>query len=168
MAEKNPYNLAAKKPAGPPREVKGRIWTPEEQKEKLRDYIEMSRADWEKIKRNTHMRYYTKGEFRTGGFVLSNPFSYKPRDSPKEVAAFKLQNNINSKAPGYAVWTAPYESVDRVFVKMEPGTIALRDQLETILQDVSAGLNGNIRKLAEQIVALDKRVRALEGRHTKR
>jgi hypothetical protein len=163
--EKNPYELQGRKPAGPPKKVKGREWSPEEQKEKLKDYIEMPRSDWEKVKYGTHVRYYTKeGEFRTGGFVLNNPYSYKPRNSPKEVVAIRLQNNYNQKAPGYAAWVAPYESISRLFVKMESGAIALRDLFEEALRNSVEGLNGNIRKIATAVGGLEGRLSALEGR----
>lgn len=172
-AGSNPYEL---KPNGPKKTVKGRVWTPEEQREKLEDYILIPKKEWEKIKYGTHMRYYTKeGEFRTGGFVASNPFQFKPKGEAGEKVAFKLQNDYNTKAPGHVSWMATYESIDRVYVKMDAAALALRDRLDNILRDTVKSINDNMRAIAARTAELGARIESvevrldsLEGRRTHR
>lgn len=160
MADKNPFDLDGRD-GGPDRNKPARVWTAEEQAEKLHGYLEIEPAYWDQIRYGTHLRYYTKaGEYRSGGFVLKNPFDVKPRGENVEKRFIKLQNGFFDKAKGYAQWVVAYEDTARVFIKPDAGVIMTIKTLETAVR----GLNENIRKLAEHAKKLEARVAALEGR----
>lgn len=161
MAEKkNPFELEGRK-GGPERPYAARTWTPEEQTEKLADYVEVPPELWSTIRHGTHMRYYTKeGEYRVGGFVMRNPFDTKVRDEPNEKRFFKLQSSLGNNKAGTKDWLAAYESTSRVFIKPDATALIMLRNLET----ATRGLNDNIRKLAEHSKKLEQRLAALERR----
>jgi hypothetical protein len=155
---KNPFDLAGRG-GGPARAHPARVWTPEEQAKKLAGYLEVRPEYWEQVRYGTHVRYYTKdGQFRTGGFVQKNPLDTKPHGAPEEKRFMKLHNGFNEKAPGYASWILAYEDAARIFIKPDAGTLQVIKDLETAV----AGLNANIRKVAEYTKILETRIAALE------
>lgn len=148
MAEaKNPFDLAARAAADAPnRHQPARVWTPEEQAEKLDGYIEIDPEFWDTIRYGTHMRYYLKtGEYRSGGFVLKNPFDTTPANENREVRYIKLQNNFDAKAPGYMQWTVAYDKIGRIFIKPDAGVLMVMRSLERAVEKI----NKNTQKLAE-------------------
>ena len=158
MEDKNPFNLEGHD-GGPDRPHTARVWTAEEQAEKLTGYLKVDPDFWEQIRYGTHMRYITKaGEFRSGGFVLKNPFDTKPRGGAVEKRFVKLQNGFNDKARGYQQWVAAYEDLAEVYIKPDAGVLMMMRSLETAVR----GLNENIRKVAKHSKKLEARVAALE------
>jgi hypothetical protein len=153
---------------GPERPPVGRMWTAEEQAEKLAGYVEIDREFWDKVRYGTHMRYFsTAGEFRVGGFVVVNPSDAPGRAAGDIRRSFRLQNGFNSKARGYAQWSAAYEDVGRVFIK--PGAFEMMTAQS--LASAVAKLNANdhriadhVREHAAEIAALSARVAELEHR----
>lgn len=160
MEAKNPFDLAGRD-GGPAKPAAARVYTAEEQAEKLHGYLEIAPEHWELIRYGTHLRYYLKtGEFRTGGFVLKNPFDTKPHGAPAEKRFIRLQNGFDPKARGYAAWLAAYEDLGRVFIKPDAGVHTVQASLEAAVR----GLNENIRKLAEHARRLELRLAQLEQR----
>jgi hypothetical protein len=158
MANNNPFDLEGRD-GGPDRAHQARVWTPEEQAEKLHGYLEITPDLWDQIRHGTHIRYYLKtGEYRSGGFVQKNPFDTKPKNSDVEKRFMKLQNGFNDKARGYASWLMAYEDTARVFVKPGAETLMMARNLETAI----FGLNENIRKLADYSKKLEARLQAIE------
>jgi hypothetical protein len=158
MAEKNPFDLEGRD-GGPERPHAARVWTAEEQAEKLNGYLEIAPEFWEQIRYGTHVRYVTKaGDFRPGGFVLKNPFDTKPKGGTVEKRFMKLQNGFNDKARGYASWLLAFEDAAKIYIKPDAGVLMVLQSLETAVR----GLNENIRKLAEHSKKLEQRIAALE------
>jgi hypothetical protein len=157
MAEKNPFDLEGR--GGPERKHPARVWTPEEQAEKLTGYIEITPKYWELIRYGTHVRYITAaGDFRPGGFVLKNPFDTKPRGGHVEKRFLKLQNGFNEKVQGYQQWVVAYEDLAKVYVKPDAAAMMQRDDLMAVTNN----LNENIRLLSAYAKRLDARIAALE------
>jgi hypothetical protein len=160
MAAENPFDLEDRE-GGPERPRIARDWTVEEQAEKLTGYLEVPPEYWDQIRYGTHMRYVTKdGKFRTGGFVLKNPFDTKPNGQTVVKRFLKLQNGFNSKARGYAQWVAAYEDLAKVYMKPDAGVMVMVSTLEMAVK----GLNENIRKLAEHARKLEQKILVLEGK----
>jgi hypothetical protein len=158
--EKNPFDLKGRD-GGPERTHAARNWTPEEQAEKLTGYLEIPPEFWDQIRYGTHVRYMTKAnEFRSGGFVLKNPYDTKPQGAAAEKRFIKLQNGFNDKAKSYAQWIAAYEDVARIWIKPDAGVLVMMQTLENAVR----GLNENIRKIAEHSKKLETRIGQLEGK----
>jgi hypothetical protein len=159
-ADKNPFDLEGRD-GGPDRPRGARVWTAEEQAEKLNGYLEIPPEYWEHIRYGTHVRYILKTDgFRPGGFVLKNPFDHKPKGGAVEKRFVKLQNGFNDKARDYQQWLVAYEDVAKFYVKTDAGVMVMMQSLEVAVK----GLNENIRKLAEHSKKLELRVAGLEAR----
>jgi len=158
MADKNPFDLEGRE-GGPDRPHAAKVWTVEEQAEKLTGYLEISPEFWDQIRYGTHVRYITKdGQFRPGGFVLKNPYDTKARGAAEEKRFIKLQNGFNDKARGYQQWVLAYEDAGKIYMKPDAAVLMMMQNLETAVR----GLNENIRKLAEHSKKLEARIAALE------
>jgi hypothetical protein len=156
----NPFNLEDREGGGPARPHAARVWTAEEQADKLAGYLEVSPEHWEHLRYGTHVRYITKdGQFRSGGFVLRNPVDMRPKGATADKRYVKLQNGFNHKIKGYVAWAVAYDDTDKIYMKPDAGIMTMLTSLETAVE----GLNGNIRKLAAYTRELEKRITALEG-----
>ena len=156
-AKKNPFDLAGR--GGPGRAQVARVWTAEEQAEKLKGYLEIPPEHWDQIRYGTHVRYYTKADgFRSGGFVLRNPFDVAAGDGGPVKRSIKLQTGFVAAAPGYVQWQAAYEDITKIFVKPDAATLVMMDGLEASVR----GLNANIRKLLSYSEGLERRLAQLE------
>jgi hypothetical protein len=163
-----PFSAAAKaqgRGAGvfdPSKYVKGaprRIWTPEEQAERLTNFIEIEPDNWEHIKYGTRIQYYgADGGFRAGGSILKNPYVYKPKNAEKHYTYMVLRNGFNSKAPDYVQWMVKYDDMKNVFIKPAADFMTILKMLHTAVR----GLNKNIQTLAAQMRVLDARIAKLE------
>lgn len=159
-ADKNPFDLEGRD-EGPDRARGARVWTAEEQAEKLSGYLEVPPEYWDQIRYGTHVRYFSKAEgFRPGGFVMRNPFDTKPKGAAAEKRFMKLQNGFNDKARGYQQWVVAYEDVAKFYIKPDAAVLVMMQSLEVAVK----GLNENIRKLAEHSKKLEGRIAALETR----
>lgn len=157
--QKNPFDLSSVITEAPEKKQLAKIWTPEEQTEKLNGYIEVSPEYWEQIKYGTHLRYYSKSQgFRPGGFVSKNPYDVVPKNEVEKKRFFKLQNGFNPQARGYQTWILAYEDTDKIFIKPDASISVMMQSLEGVVR----GLNENIRKLAEHAKKMEARINALE------
>jgi len=140
--------------------VPAREWTAEEQAEKLSGYLEVPREHWEGIRYGTHVRYFTEADgFRIGGFVLKNPFEYRPKGAAEDARGMRLQNGFDPKGKGYASWFVNYQNVTHLYLKPDASVLVLISSLEIAVK----GLNDNIRKLAEHLKKTEARLAALEA-----
>ena len=144
-----------------------RVWTPEEQAEKLAGYMEIQPHLWHLVRYGTHVRYYKKdGTFVAGGFVGRNPADFAPADDPATTKrSFVLHSSpfmrINSPAAaGKFRWTIAYEDVARLFIRPDISALLVQQSLEVSVSK----LNENIRTLVEFVKKLGARVEALEQR----
>ena len=162
MAEKNPFDLDEHPPAdGPERPHPARVYTAEEEANKLTGYLEIDPEFWDQIRYGTHMRYYTKKEgYRPGGFVLKNPFDTKPRGGTTEKRFIKLQNGFSDKAKDYHQWIVAYEDIQKIYIKPDAGVLMTLKSLAA----TTTKLNGNIRSLADFSKKLEARLKAVETR----
>lgn len=165
MAAKNPYQLEAKKPKdGPARAVLATTLTEGEQLEKLTGYFVVPKDHWPYVKYATHVRYIETadrgGEFRSGGFVVVNPFDTKVKGGFTEKRFIKLQNNFNKGSHDHREWIAAYEDIEFLYVK---GT-GVELTLQRDLQKAVTAINSNLAQLAEYYKKMEHRVKVLEGR----
>lgn len=160
-APKNPYELGDGK-QGPDRPALAVALTEDEQRAKLEGYVRVPRELWPFVGYSTHVRYIETaekgGEFRSGGFILKNPFDTKTRGSTEEKRFFKLQNNFYKSNGDHKEWIIAYEDVEHLYVK---GT-GVELTLQTDLKEVVTTLNGNIQRLAAYCKKLEARIAALE------
>ena len=160
LSAKNPFDLEGRG-EGPDRAHVARVWTAEEQAEKLNGYLEIPPEFWEQIRYGSHVRYFTKAEgFRPGGFVMKNPFDVAPKGTGVEKRFMKLQNGFNDKVRGYMSWVVAYSDATKFYIKPDAAVMVMMQSLEVAVK----GLNDNIRKLAEHSKKLEGRVAALEAR----
>jgi hypothetical protein len=139
----------------PPREL-----SPEEQAERLTGYAEVPREYWPDIRANSHIRYYdAAGAFHPGGFVVTNPYDYRPRGEADARRCLRLKSAI-AKAPGrkFFMWVVPYDEVSRLYYRLEFGALLLSHSIR-VSTDV---MNANLKKIAQYVRRLDERVTALE------
>lgn len=167
--EANPYELKRRGPAGgPPRPARAAGYTETEQREKLTGYVSVPREFWPFIKYSTHVRYIEKtGEFRSGGFVLKNPFDTKVKGGAGEKRFFKLQNGFNRAARDHKEWILAYEDAEYVYAKGAGVELTVHHDLQTAVKT----LNANIKRLADYCKKLERRVGELEDyckRHERR
>ncbi len=165
----NPYELKRGGARGrgkgrgraPDRPAAAATYTEGEQLEKLEGYLAVPPEFWPFVRYSTHIRYITKaGEFRSGGFVVKNPFDTKPQGGTTEKRFLKLQNGFNRSAHDYAEWLCAYEDVEFLYVKGDGATLSVKNDLETAVK----GLNQNIQKLASYCKGLERRITELEGK----
>ena len=145
-----------------------RIFSQREQDDKLTGYLEIDQDTWPQIRYATHIRYYLKtGEFRTGGFVLKNPFEViisndslqNPKTPPERLNKdkkkyIKLQNGFNEKLKGYYQWIVSYDDIEKIYIKPDAGVLTVIKTLEAIVN----GINQNIEQLAASVRHLEKKV----------
>ena len=154
MDRKNPFELKPRN-EGPATAALAKVWTPAERAEKLHGYMEIAPEFWEHIRYGTHMRYITKnGEFRTGGFVLKNPFV---SDGEARARSMRLQNGFSDKARGYAQWSVAYDDTEHIYIKPDASVLMTMQSLEIAV----TGLNENIRKTLEYVKKIDARSKHL-------
>ncbi|GFR89307.1 BA71V-C129R [Elysia marginata] len=138
--------------------------TETEQLEKLAGYMVVPKDLWPFIKYPAHVRYIEieakGGEFRSGGFVLNNPFDTKVRGSTSEKRFIKLQNGFNKTAKDHKEWIAAYEDIEYLYVKGNGAVLTLQRDLQTAV----SSLNANIARLAEYSKKLERRIASLESR----
>lgn len=160
---KNPFDLDKGRKAGPELELKGKIYTSEEQRELLDGYVEIPREFWGLISFGAHVRYVRKdGRFLPGGFVKKNPHIFVPQSSTTgEAQTFiQLQNSFFPKSKGYVDWNLNYDDIGHLYEKNSSVCAALRKEVQGALEKQ----NENIRKLAEANRALRQRIDGLERR----
>ena len=145
-----------------------RVFSQREQEDKLTGYLEIDQEIWPQIRYATHIRYYLKtGEFRTGGFVLKNPFEVvisndslqNPKTPPEKLNKdkkkyIKLQNGFNEKLKGYYQWVVSYDDIEKIYIKPDASVLTVIKTLEAIVN----GLNNNIEQLAASVRHLEKKI----------
>ena len=90
------------------------VYTPEQKKELLQGYIEVSSEKWADIPINSHIRYIKKnGTFARGGFVTNHWFN-------KEGKPFiHLANGFQKRKNGYITWPVAHVSLMKVYKKID-------------------------------------------------
>ena len=171
----NPFSLSASKlNDSPKRKRYSNIWSNSEQNEKLVGYLEIIPTLWPSIKCGSHIRYITKdNEFRTGGFVLKNHFSYKGEDTVLKPnieitdvknehgkVGFRLQNYFNKQSPDYTTWVVAYDDIMRVFLKIDVSIRTIVQSLENTIENI----NVNMKKITDYIKKMDERIKKIEAK----
>jgi hypothetical protein len=149
----NPFDLTKRAGGGAFVPPPARTWTPEEQAAKLAGFMAVPREHWPSIRKGTHMRYFTHADgFRPGGFVTDNPFE-APVPGEAARTSIRLQNGFNPHARSYLQWAAAYADIEHVYIRADAPVLVLADQLRTVVD-----------KLNANVMALEKRLRAVERR----
>lgn len=79
----------------------------------LENYVEVASDGWEKIPKNTHIRYLRKdGNFRRGGFVKASWVSSYGKDKGKK--SLQLSSNMSYKS---TKWTIVIDDIDKIWKK---------------------------------------------------
>lgn len=172
----NPFSIDAKRGGNSPKRTRySGVWTQSEQNDKLIGYLEIPPDLWPSIKCGSHIRYITKdNEFRPGGFVLKNPFSYKGsvdilkpsveitgiNPEVGERVGFRLQNYFNKQSPDYTTWTVAYDDIMKLYLKVDASIRTVVQSLENTIESV----NINMRKITEYVKRMDERLKKLEAK----
>jgi hypothetical protein len=107
------------------------------------------------------VRYTAKtGEFRSGGFILSNPVDVKAGSAEATKRYFRLQNGFNRTSRDHLIWTVAYENIEYLYAKASGIELALQLDLKT----VATTLDAKIRRLADYTRKLEQRIGELEGK----
>lgn len=150
----NPFNLADKNLEKASSSYEERVWTPEEQEEKLKHCLEVAPDMWTEIQKGCQVRYIHKEKgFKGGGVVLSNPVDKTFNGVVKR--CFRLGFSVEGTGPQ---WWVAYEDVTKFYVKLDIlGQITLN-----VIDDIVKGMNVNLQKIADRAKKQDARIEALE------
>lgn len=162
-APANPYRLTSATAKGAPsRVVRAAVLTEEEERDKLVGYFVIPKDLWPFVKYGTHVRYVESaergGEFRSGGFILNNPFDVKPKGAPAEKRFMKIQNSFTKNA-NYKTWLLAYEDVETLYAKGTGVELTLQGELKSVI----AATNANLAALATYAKKLEGRIASLES-----
>ena len=171
MPASNPYELSKRATKNAPRrDPKTVTFTKEEQIKKLEGYLCISKKNWAAIGYDTHVRYIETakrgGEFRSGGFVIKNPFDTKTKTSTTPKRFIKLQStppHFGKTAFGRREWIVAYEDIEYLYAKTDAATLSVRFDLQTAVTT----LNGNIERIKVYAQRLEKRLAKAEQRLAK-
>ncbi len=154
----NPFDLSRRDKAGPARKHDATTYTPEEQAQKLAQYIEVERGLWDTLRHGAHVRYYTdKKEFRVGGFVMQNPTVCSV--DGKSLPGMRLMSGLG-RDPHITRWFVGYDATSRVYVKLDTGPYVVLRSMQTLV----ATVNAHNKSLLAALKATTNRVAALEER----
>lgn len=145
-----------------------RVYTPEQIKEILKDYIEVARSKFSSLKMgNTRVCYLRKDDnsFCRGGYITMNPIDKKDGSE----SYMQLRGNIRKTGKGNVVWMVPYSAISRLWVfcgaefeyaKMEikKSEQKQRAELSSIVEKVSM----HLRNLKREIRELKKEIKQLK------
>jgi hypothetical protein len=161
-SDNNCFELSVKRGGGSPKRPRyPNVWTPDEQTEKLTNYIEISSKFWTTIKYGTHIRYINiNGDFNHGGFVLKNPINYTSSETSTKLTGIRLQNGFNNKDKNYLSWIVAYENISKLFIKVDASIKTVIQSLELTINNV----NSNIKKITDYVKYLDERIKKLENK----
>ena len=172
----NPFSIDSKRGKNSPKRVRySGVWTQTEQNDKLIGYLEIAPDLWTSIKCGSHIRYITKdNQFRPGGFVMKNPYSYKGDTTvikpsveivginPEvgERIGFRLQNCFNRQSPDYSTWTVAYDDIMKLYLKVDASIRTVVQSLENTIESI----NINMRKITEYVKKMDERLKKIEAK----
>lgn len=151
-----------------------KLYTAEDQLELLRTYVHVPRDFWPELKPGAHVRYYVKQRpdgalgtgpdpevFRIGGYIRTNPYTWKPKNSPREKRGilFSVSLGYNQGSKKAPAWTAAYDDIRDVYVRSDPSALLVRMELARVVDQ----LNSNIIQLSEKVRQMDRRLQLVEG-----
>jgi hypothetical protein len=173
----NPFNIDSKRGRNSPKRIRySNVWTRPEQNDKLIGYLEISPDLWTSIKCGSHIRYVTKdNQFRTGGFILKNPFIFKGETNimkPSveigdnnlengEKMGIRLQNYFNTKSPDYTTWIVAYDDIMKLYLKVDASIRTIVNSLENTIENI----NINMKKITDYIKKMDDRIKKIETKN---
>jgi len=155
---------AAKKPT---ERAARRAYTSAEQLDLLKTYVLVPKDFWPELTPGTHVRYYTTegvgadpAAFRIGGYIQANPYTWKPKDSPREKRGLLLTSSLSTWARGKTqTWPVEYGITRDIYVRADPVSLLMRAELTAIV----GGLNKTIEALVRRAQMDSARITALEG-----
>lgn len=172
----NPFLIKPKRASNSPKRIHySGVWNQTEKNDKLIGYLEITPNLWTSIKNGSHIRYITKdGEFRTGGFILKNPFTYNTNDTiikpnveidvsntiDHNTIGIRLQNYFNKQSADYTTWVVSYNDIMKIYVKVDA---VIRTVVQS-LEDTIENININMKKITDYIKKLDDRLKKLESK----
>lgn len=171
----NPFDIDPKRAQDSPKRNRySTVWSQSEQDSKLVGYLEIPPELWPTIKCGSHIRYISKdNEFRTGGFIIKNPYNYHDETDPLikpnieistitnvtgERIGMRLQNSFNNKSPNYATWVIAYEDIKKIYLKVDASIRTIVQSLDNTIENI----NTNLKKITEYIKKMDDRIKKLE------
>uniref|UniRef100_A0A6C0LM76 Uncharacterized protein n=1 Tax=viral metagenome TaxID=1070528 RepID=A0A6C0LM76_9ZZZZ len=145
-----------------------KVYSNEEIREILKDYIEVEKSKFSTLKAGQTRVCYIRADdnsFCRGGFISVNPIE---KNDGSEVY-FQLRGNIRKNAKGNVVWLLPYSGVARLWVyidaqfafakqEIKKSEKKQRDELSRIVDKVSE----HLRKMKSDIKELKREIRHLK------
>jgi hypothetical protein len=126
------------------------MWTEDDIKEKLQDYVILPFEFWERLRPGQHIRYFTKGppsKFNSGGFISVNPHTLHGKDKP----FILLRNSFK----GGVSWVVAYEDIEALYFKK---TFEY-DLVQLQLAEKISKINDNFKKLKQRLDDIDARLK---------
>jgi len=119
----------------------------DEREKLLQNYIEVLRDDWEKMPKNTHIRYLRNdGLFRRGGFVKN--FWVTSYGNYKGKKCIQLSSSIDYKSKK---WTVPLNDINKIWKKNNPHQPNVDNIIDTEMSKRVAEAEHKLEKNTENI-----------------
>lgn len=152
----------------PDKKYTRRVYSTEEIKEILKDYIEISKSKIETLKPGSTRICYIRADdnsFCRGGFINVNPIERKD-DGERYL---QLRGNVRKTGKGNVIWLVPYSGIVRIWIyasaeyeyaRQEIQKVARRqkEELSTLVDKISI----HLRSLKKEIKELKKEVKLLK------
>lgn len=146
-----------------------RVYTTEQIKEILKDYVEVPHSKYESLKMgNTRICYIRKGDssFCRGGFITMNPIEKKDGSE----TYVQLRGNIRKSSKGNVIWMVPYSAIAKLWVfcgpefeyakaEIKKSEYKQRKELSNIVDKVST----HLRNLKQEMRELKKEIKILKN-----
>ena len=156
-------NSGARSKARPREPRVPRVWTAAEQKELLKNYIEIPREYWPLVAEQSMVRYRTlpDGEFKYGGRVVNGSHE-KVTELPDggDHIVRSLQLSPMYGGSHFQRWCVGWDAIKSLYVQRG----ALEYALQAMVEKSVNALNDNIKQLAKYVQKLEKRIIDLEKR----
>lgn len=132
-----------------------KIYTEEEIRDKLRDYIFVPKDQYKNLRFNSHVRYYkSDGSFNGGGYI--NLTAKEGKDEGKTY--MQLKSNIYNAKKGIS-WMVDYDNIDKLYVQASPDLLEYKKYCRALEDYMRDGFG----KIGTYLGKLDKRIKRLES-----
>ena len=129
-----------------------------DQNKLLNGYTEVPRADWDKIPKQTHIRYLRKdGNFRKGGYVLTSWIDAYGKNKGKN--SLQLANNLSYRA---TKWSIVLEVIDKIWQKNKSANIPISNESYSTASNSTNNLQHIVTEHTESIEQIRKTVDLLK------
>lgn len=145
----------------PNRTYTRKVYSAEQIKEILKDYIEVPRNKFTTLRMgNTRVCYLRKEDdsFCRGGFITMNPIEKKDGSE----TYMQLRGNVRKSSKGNVVWMVPYSAISRLWVFCGPEFEYAKAEIKKSEKKQRAELSGIVEKVTVHLRNLKREIRELK------